>query len=106
MFKKLWHDDAGILISLELMVLGTVLVIGLLVGLAAFRDAITNELADVSSGISRMNQSFSVRGVSSPSASVAGHSHVDVNEFDDRQRPRPTGIEVNPPTAPVLDGSD
>lgn len=44
---KLWNDDRGFVVSSELVLIATVVVIGLLTGLAAVRDAVISELSDV-----------------------------------------------------------
>ena len=45
--KTLWSDDSGFIITLELILIATIIGIGSIVGLACLRDAINNKLADV-----------------------------------------------------------
>ncbi|MEY4179963.1 MAG: hypothetical protein RLY70_3537, partial [Planctomycetota bacterium] len=47
----LWSDDRGFVVSSELVLIATVVVIGLLTGLAAVRDALISELSDVAGAI-------------------------------------------------------
>ena len=44
MMSKLWKDEAGFLVSAELIFVATILVIGLVTGLVAVRNAVTSEL--------------------------------------------------------------
>ena len=56
--KRLWNDETGAILSTELILIGTVLIIGVLVGLKSVRDAVVTELADVAQAFSSANQSF------------------------------------------------
>jgi hypothetical protein len=47
LLKKLIHDECGIIISSEIVLVGTILVLGCIVGLASLSHAVTNELNDV-----------------------------------------------------------
>ena len=58
--SKIWNDDAGFIISIELILISTIVVIGLITGLAAVRNAIVSELSDVAGAISSLNQSYSI----------------------------------------------
>lgn len=49
--KQLWQDEDGGTNSAELILLGTILVIGIVPGVATLRDAILTELADVAAAI-------------------------------------------------------
>jgi hypothetical protein len=65
MLQKLLHDDAGFIVSAELVLVGTILVIGLIVGLAEVQHAVVSELNDVADAIGSLNQSFAFTGFSS-----------------------------------------
>jgi Flp pilus assembly pilin Flp len=54
-----WQEDDGVL-SFEWTLLVTLLVIGITVGVAAARDAITDELGDVSQAMLAVDQSYTV----------------------------------------------
>lgn len=62
LMTKLFHDENGFLMSAELILLGTIVVLGLVVGLTEVSFAINNELEDVASAFSSMNQSYSAHG--------------------------------------------
>jgi hypothetical protein len=80
---RLWADQAGFVISTELMIVATILVIGILVGLVAIREQIVQELADVAMAISDVNQSYSFGGVTGHSSSTAGSNFADQTDFCD-----------------------
>ena len=83
MMKKLWNDEAGFVVSAELILIATIAVIGLIVGLAAVRDGITSELSDVAGAIQDVNQSYSIDGVVGHSANTAGFNYIDNTDFCD-----------------------
>lgn len=60
LFSRLWHDEDGAVMSTELILLTTLVVIGILVGLVAMRDALVQELGDSGAAINAMNQSYAV----------------------------------------------
>ena len=84
LLKRLWNDDAGAVVSIELVLVGSVLLLGLIVGLAALRDSVNNELADLGSAVDEINQTFRVDALIGHSAGVAGSEHVDNTDFCDR----------------------
>ena len=77
MMKKFWNDEAGFVVSAELILIATVAVLGLLVGLAAVRDGIVSELSDVAGAFQDVNQSYSIDGVVGHNANTAGFDFVD-----------------------------
>lgn len=60
---KLWSDEAGFLISGELVLVGTILVLGVVVGLSEVSHAINQELEDVASAFGSVNQSYRYGGL-------------------------------------------
>ncbi len=58
LLAQLLRDDRGFVVSAELILVATIAVIGCLVGLAAFRDAITLELGDTAGAVGALNQSY------------------------------------------------
>ncbi len=54
---KLLNDESGFLVAGELVLVSTILTLGMIVGLASVRQAITNELNDVADGFYAANQS-------------------------------------------------
>ncbi len=47
LLKKLIKDESGIIVSSEIVLVGTILVIGCIVGLSSLSYAVNNELNDV-----------------------------------------------------------
>lgn len=59
---RLAREEDGAIISAELMLVGTILVIGMVVGLKSVRDAVVTELSDVAQAMNSSSQKFSGRG--------------------------------------------
>jgi hypothetical protein len=60
---KKQKKQAGFIVSAELVMIATVLVIGMLVGMVAIRDALTAEMGDVAEAIGALDQSYSDNGI-------------------------------------------
>ncbi|MGA2066208.1 MAG: hypothetical protein ABSG86_14630 [Thermoguttaceae bacterium] len=88
MLKRLWVDEGGAIISAELILVMVIVVIGMIIGLVALRDAVVAELSDVAQAISAIDASYSFGGIGFQSGSsvtlsgdfVSGSSYVDDNE--------------------------
>jgi hypothetical protein len=80
---ELWCDESATIISVELVLVLTIMCTGLVVGLTATRDAVVTELADIGAGIASLNQSFSYCGVSSGSAQFSGSLFLDGLDIGD-----------------------
>ncbi len=75
---KLWNDDCGFAAnSIEWLFMITILVIGLITGWVAMRQAILSELVETAQAILALNQSFSFSGQSNCESSTAGSSASD-----------------------------
>ena len=81
--KKLWNDDAGFIVSVELVLIATIAVIGLLAGMTAVRDGVVSELSDVAGSVQDLNQSYAFNGVVGHSAATAGSNFQDNLDFCD-----------------------
>lgn len=57
--RKLWSDDAAFVVSADLILISTILVIGVLVGLVTLRDQVVQELGDLATAVGNLNQSYS-----------------------------------------------
>ncbi len=79
--QRFWNDEAGFIVSSELILIATVLVIGLLAGLVTIRDQVVQELGDVADAISEINQSYSFSGVTGHASSTAGTFFEDIRDF-------------------------
>ena len=90
MLKKLWNNDAGFIISAELVLVLTIAVLGMVVGLSHITLALNQELNDVGQAIGALNQSFSFVGYhccrishGCYTASVAGSAFSDSEDVCD-----------------------
>lgn len=65
MIKSLWNDEAGVILSAELVLIGTILVLGMIVGLVELQCSVVAELSDLSSAFGNLNQSYQISGFAS-----------------------------------------
>ncbi len=65
MFAALWNDEAGVILSAEIVLVGTILVVGMIVGLVELQCSVVDELNDLGEAIGSMNQSFYISSVAS-----------------------------------------
>ena len=77
LLQRLWKDDCGALISMEFLFVATILVIGIIVGLANVRDAINTELSELANAILALSQSYAISGQSGCSAVTQGSQAID-----------------------------
>lgn len=83
MLRKLWNDEAGAIVSAEIVLVATILVIAMVTGLASLRDAVVTELADVGAAIAAVDQSYTVGGITAHSSAVASSAYSDALDFCD-----------------------
>ena len=81
LFVSLWNDEAGFIVSSELILISALVVLGLLVGLATIRDQVVQELGDTADAVSELNQSYTWLGVTGHSSSTSGTQFLDLNDF-------------------------
>ena len=75
---KMWKDDSGAIIAAEYLFIATILVIGILVGLASVRDAVTNEFAELSNSFLSLSQGYIISGQSGCCAASEGSQAIDL----------------------------
>jgi len=77
--------EAGFVISVEVVIFVTVVVIGLVVGVVAVRDAVVAEYGDVAEAFGAVDQGYSVEGITDEgtNASVAGYAWADTADNND-----------------------
>jgi hypothetical protein len=63
MLRRLWNDEDGFIVSAELVLVATIVVIGLIVGPVSLRNQVVQELVDVGQAIGSVSQSFAYCGV-------------------------------------------
>lgn len=77
MLLKLWRDDQGALIASEFLFVATILVIGIIVGLAAVRDAVVTELTEYGNALLALSQGYSISGLEGCCSATDGSEAID-----------------------------
>jgi len=93
------HEEDGFIISSELLLLGTIAVVGLLVGLVSIRDSVLLEFDDFSKAVGFLDQSLSYAGVTDGAATTEGGLFQDSVDEGDQDK-----IIVDDPTGLISDG--
>jgi Flp pilus assembly pilin Flp len=83
MLNRLWNDETGAVVSAELVVVMTILVVGVITGLSSLRDAVITELADTGAAIGQLDQSYQIAAVTTPGASTAESRYEDQPDYCD-----------------------
>jgi hypothetical protein len=89
LMKRFWNDEAGVIISSELLLVMTILVIGMITGLATLQESAVNELGDTASAIGALDQSYAFTGTANAgsggasTASTAGSTFNDLLDLGD-----------------------
>lgn len=85
MLRQLLRDEAGAVVSAELVLVLTILVIGVIVGLSEVAVAVNTELNDISNAIGALDQSYFVTGFKGAGAGGQGKqkSGVAGSRFSD-----------------------
>jgi hypothetical protein len=81
--SRLWKEETGAILSAEVMLVASILVIGVIAGLASLRDSVTTELADLAQALANVNQSYSFSGVAGHHSFSGGGQFVDNVDFCD-----------------------
>ena len=84
MVKQLWQDEAGVVVSAELVLVLTITVLAMVVGLHAVSKTVAQELNDVSSAIGALDQSYSFDGFEKK-AKCGVHSKFAGSGFKDKR---------------------
>ena len=83
LFANLMNDEAGFVISSELVIVATVAVLSMIVGLSEVGMNVNNELEDVGSAIGAMNQTFNLQGTTGHQSMVGGSMFQDRLDYCD-----------------------
>jgi Flp pilus assembly pilin Flp len=102
---RLWKDDGGALIAAEWAIVSTILVLGVITGLVAVRNAVNSELVEFANALMSMDHGFSYpsedlfcdNGVLKATTG-GGFATGDTNHrfFLFRNTPTPNFIDQNP----------
>lgn len=86
MLRTFCADENGFIISAELVLVATLLVIGLVVGLSEVQHAVVQELNDVGEAFGELNQSYCYTGFSARKGKYGREcgAYTAGSKFDDR----------------------
>lgn len=85
LWKKLWFEEQGFVLSSEIVMVGSALVLGSAVGLTGLRDAVNTELSDLAEALGSIDQSFCYSGVAGHHAFTAGSIYIDQKDCVDQR---------------------
>ena len=85
LFTNLYNDEAGFIVSAELILVSTIIVLGLVVGLSEVSHGINEELEDVGSAFGNVNQSFTFSGFTGAKGRQVGSRFIDFKDDCDGQ---------------------
>ena len=85
LIAALKNDEAGFIVSAELVLVSTIAILGLVVGLSEVSLNINNELEDVGSAFSCVQQSFRTSGTCGHKGHMSGSRFEDTADFCDGQ---------------------
>ena len=85
LFNSLMNDEAGFIVSAELVIIATVGVLAMVVGLSEVGMNVNHELEDVGSAFGSLNQSVHVNGTCGHYGRVGGSCFEDRADFCDQQ---------------------
>ncbi|MEJ7591950.1 MAG: hypothetical protein WKF77_10400 [Planctomycetaceae bacterium] len=71
-FRELWNDEFGVILSAEAVVLGTVAVLGLSTGLTVVSTSVNSELQDLAFAMRSLDQSYELPAQRCCAAYTAG----------------------------------
>ncbi len=80
---QLWNDEAGFIVSAELVLVATLTVLSMVVGLSEVAHGINQELEDVASAFGAVNQSYAYAGTAGHQGSNAGGKFRDSVDYCD-----------------------
>lgn len=76
--RRLWRDERGFTAPASLILVTTIVALGAIVGLAYFRDQITQQFGDAAVALDRLDQSFSYR----IRIDTNGNGTIEPGEYD------------------------
>ncbi len=88
LLKSFVCGEEGFLLSTEGVLVGTISVLGLIVGLVSVRNAIVLELDDFAAAVGALNQTYEYTGIADPSSATTtteGSTYADESEPTDAQ---------------------
>jgi hypothetical protein len=114
--SKLWTDEAGFIVSAELVLVATLLVLGMIVGLTILRNQVVQELADLGQAIGMLSQGYWYPGVEKSEGGTVfavtdGSNYEDALDAcqtgaEDTANLPPGGMSVTSPSPNGIDDHD
>ncbi len=106
--RQVRKETSGLIASMELLLVATVILLGMLTGMAAVRDSVVSEISDVGGSLQDLNQSYRIWGLVGHSGHSVGMGYQDGLDFcdssGDPNRAADNCIEFNvPPTNEEMD---
>ena len=81
MFRSFLRSEEGFILSTEAVLIGTILVLGMIVGLAEIRNAVVQELGDYSQAVAMLSQDYAFTSVTG--ANVPSNINTAGSQFSD-----------------------
>jgi hypothetical protein len=78
--NALKNDENGFVVSAELVLIGTILVLGLIVGMTELSYNVNQELEDLGSGIGNINQTYYFTLASGRKGEAVGSTNLDFQD--------------------------
>ena len=85
LYTNLINDEAGFIISAELVLVASIAVLAMVVGLSEVAQNVSHELEDVGSSFGSVNQTYHVNGICGHGAHTGGSCFTDTVDFCDGQ---------------------
>lgn len=82
-FAQLINEEAGFIVSAELVLVATIAVLSMIVGLSEVAFNVNQELEDVGSAIGNLNQTYQFNGVAGNKGQSAGSVFWDMRDSGD-----------------------
>ena len=70
--KNFWNDENGVILSAELVLIATILVLGMIVGLVELQCAVVGELSDLGDAFGNFDQSYQTSSIVSEKNGASG----------------------------------
>jgi len=101
MFRSFLRSEEGFILSTEAVLIGTIVVLGMIVGLAEVRNAVVQELGDYSAAVSLLSQDYAFSSISSTnvpgSIATSGSNYTDAADQQQAGATLANGITVTSP---------
>jgi Flp pilus assembly pilin Flp len=82
--NALINDEAGFIVSAELVLVATIAVLAMVVGLSEVALNVNSELEDIGSAFGAMNQTYCLKGILGHQGYVSGTEFRDNTDFCDQ----------------------